>query len=642
MSRDWCDLADWLLSTYPDDLLMPVREGSKAPMFRHTDGAWSWSRYDRFVASHNIYRYNVAILLRTICVVDVDSHELVRDLEQRYPSLTECPSEITKKGKHYFFSRSALCDSMAYMDQRSGVIQSVDFKTRCSTGNAGVIVVAPSEHKTWVRTPWSMGDILPPIPDDVLQAVALPARRLASVTCTFPDGRSLTFANSPHLHKFDLISNVVGVGSDGHVSMPVLVGSLEDMQQLMAFCEKRRFTTWSVNVAAIRQLADYLCANHKVMRSLSSTDPISPAAWISSAATVSQGWASSMVCSDMVCISASSAPELTYAPLHKDERWLLQRSPCIKVTAGTQMLRPNMLEYARTALPPAVHQILARHGNVALAGSSALDIACPHILSAPSDYDFYMFGVEEAQALAIIQDIREMVGANVVAQTGAAVTMLVEDADDTDISIQIILRRYRDHRHILETFDFAPCQALYSGGEMWVTSAWLHSIEHMCLCVNFWKWNTASVSRIYKYYSKGFEVFVPALRRSMFRTDSEERVPGVRNLFDVEAAAEHRPLCYNPFKKQRSEPTRLSALEVRRLVRTHNYWGDRHQSGYSEYVGGSIQYVLRALTHKCMQWLGLRPVGALDPTASMSVPEATDDPFHTTSPNFSALYMLDA
>ncbi|KAG5186348.1 hypothetical protein JKP88DRAFT_240950 [Tribonema minus] len=505
----WTPLASWLLATYPDDVLMPVKKGCKAPMFAHSNGQWSWGRFDEFCERRPVANYNVAILLRTLCVVDVDSHDIVVDLEQRFPCLKSCPSETTRKGKHFFFKRSALCDSAEFYDQRSTVVSMVDFKTISATGTSSVIVVGPSENKTWVKTPWSMGDVLQEIPEHLLRAVAIPMHKTASVIFSFPTGEDLVVHKNQHLYKFDLVTSIIGDESDGEVQeaqeVPLYHGSAQLMRELLFFLENRRYSTWLVDVREIERLADYACGTPTVMRSLSSTNPASPTAWITSIDGVSREWAAAYVSGDIIDISTLQ-PHITYTPLAKDDKWLLESAPHIDLPRGTPMLRADILEYAGQHLPTPVQLILQVFPNVVLAGSSALDIACPHILTAPSDYDFYIFGVDtEEQAIGIIDGIKEIVKPETVTQTGSALTMLVEDEDQGEVTIQIILRRYGSIKHIINSFDVAPCQALFHGGKLWVSASWVFAIKHMAMFVNFHKWTTSSVSRVFKYYSKGFE-----------------------------------------------------------------------------------------------------------------------------------------
>lgn len=62
-------------------------------------------------------------------MVDVDSAEQAAALEARFPVLTTAPRESTKRGKHYFFARSARCDRDGYYDGHGQREKGVDFKT---------------------------------------------------------------------------------------------------------------------------------------------------------------------------------------------------------------------------------------------------------------------------------------------------------------------------------------------------------------------------------------------------------------------------------------------------------------------------------------------------------------------------------
>ena len=158
----------------PNDLLMPVARGGKHPMFPHKDGRWSRQQ------SESEFRKNataaadadVCVLLKDLCVVDVDSERVAVALEAEFPELSAAPMEQTRRGRHYWFRRSAECDAGGYYDGAAQVREKVDFKTRTSTGTAGVVVVAPSKGKRWVRA--ISAEALVDVPRRLLEAVARP------------------------------------------------------------------------------------------------------------------------------------------------------------------------------------------------------------------------------------------------------------------------------------------------------------------------------------------------------------------------------------------------------------------------------------------------------------------------------------
>ena len=172
-------LRDWLRANHPNDVLIPCAHGDKRPLFRYQgdqgDG-WTWDKLDAFLGNLENDRgreADWAVLLGDLCVVDVDSKATAALLEERFPILLNVPCEATKRGFHYFFRRSTLCDSAGYFDGCAQVLESVDFKSVTPTGTKGVIVVTPSVDKAWIRAPWSTAVV--EIPDELLTSVARPS-----------------------------------------------------------------------------------------------------------------------------------------------------------------------------------------------------------------------------------------------------------------------------------------------------------------------------------------------------------------------------------------------------------------------------------------------------------------------------------
>lgn len=155
MLSDIKKLASFLKEHHPLDMLMPVHgpnsmnKSTKQPVCKHVGGQWSWDQYDHYRRLHPTHS-EYAILCQTICVVDNDTQ--IDDLEARFPELHRAPMETTTKGGHRFFLRSPLSDSGEFWDAIAPVLKKVDFKTRTSKGTGGVIVVAPSTGKVWVRS----------------------------------------------------------------------------------------------------------------------------------------------------------------------------------------------------------------------------------------------------------------------------------------------------------------------------------------------------------------------------------------------------------------------------------------------------------------------------------------------------------
>jgi hypothetical protein len=154
-------LARFLKEQHPRDVLIPLHPKKKQPLYPHKGGTWSWAEFDAFFASaaasdgDEQKEETYGILLREICAIDFDDDALAEAFEAEFPCMAEAPMETTRKGRHYLFLRPPWADAVGYFDgarQIPGL--DVDFKSVCSTGTSGVLSVAPSPGKTWVRAPW--------------------------------------------------------------------------------------------------------------------------------------------------------------------------------------------------------------------------------------------------------------------------------------------------------------------------------------------------------------------------------------------------------------------------------------------------------------------------------------------------------
>lgn len=238
-------ITNFLKEHYPQDLLMPVygtcppdKCGEKQPRHRHKDGQWSWAQLDAFQASHPSHMH-YAILLRTLCVIDFDSHELHQEWEARFPEMLTAPLETTSKGRHYFFRRSTLADKKRFFDGTKQVPGRedlpIDFKTWTSKPcTAGLLVISPSGRRRWVRSP--LTHPLEVISDSLLEAVATPggkgksqktrkgssagAAKLARYTQDIGDRRDVASGSKPSVGKCSLalLTSYVEAFKDSRIS----------------------------------------------------------------------------------------------------------------------------------------------------------------------------------------------------------------------------------------------------------------------------------------------------------------------------------------------------------------------------------------------------------------------------------------
>ena len=195
MQTEFSRLVGWLKANggrVGRTLPMPLVDGKKIPLVKHTlkgDWTWTWDKLDAFLRSHPAAERSGGwgLLLDRLCVVDADSAEAVAWLEGLgLPELERCPMQVTAKGRHYFFARPAWADDDGYYDGarqmkdacRGSPESKVDFKTRCSTGSGGVLVVTPTPGKRWAegRAPWDAGVALEEAPKALVERVAQPRK----------------------------------------------------------------------------------------------------------------------------------------------------------------------------------------------------------------------------------------------------------------------------------------------------------------------------------------------------------------------------------------------------------------------------------------------------------------------------------
>lgn len=159
----------------PRDVLIPCPLNTKRPTVKYGGGVWTWGSFDEFRLSSPAGSHDWSIGLLDLCVVDVDDHDLAVDLEARFPSLRSAPCERTRRGFHYMFRRSPLANAGSYFDGCGQVSPHLDFKSVCSTGTPGIIVVAPSTCVLMKKI--GVAFLLsPPHPDPVLQRQDLGAQ----------------------------------------------------------------------------------------------------------------------------------------------------------------------------------------------------------------------------------------------------------------------------------------------------------------------------------------------------------------------------------------------------------------------------------------------------------------------------------
>ena len=148
-------LAAYLYKESSQDILMILKASTKVPAYPHKNGSWTWKAFhDALPKQRDVF--NVGILLKSLIVLDFDDEKEADKWVEKFESLKTCPLQKTSKGFHFIFRRSALCDQLGLFDKarclaNDDKILDVDLKTICQTGTAGVLSVAPSQGKHWIR-----------------------------------------------------------------------------------------------------------------------------------------------------------------------------------------------------------------------------------------------------------------------------------------------------------------------------------------------------------------------------------------------------------------------------------------------------------------------------------------------------------
>ena len=474
----------------PNDLLMPVSRGSKHPMFSHKGNQWSRDKFQDFV---NCCKepFDVCVLLRDLCVIDVDSHEIAQQLEARFPELLTAPMETTRHGRHYWFKRSPLCDELGYFDGAAQIQPKIDFKTVCSTGTSGIIVVAPSVNKHFVREITETNLI--EIPQNILEAVAVDKKTVKQIV--FTCGGTMT--HSTHLLKrmsyFDPFLDEDEIAFDSTICVP---------------CSEAEFKALidrdSDYLLSVLKLADQL--GHRSLETLTRF-------LITKALKIYQSDSQMMAAQKSATMVEINAPIYkTSDPPHKDKYLFQDLSQCPdpaieQATIDNFFTSPNISE--------AVVKLLHKHrGHLALVGGAVCGLltGCEF-----SDHDLFIYDANTTQADAILADIsNELKDTHIQSATRNAMTF-VEDKDQGHV-IQVIFRLQKSPKEVMESFDFSPAKVgawIEQDGTPKIAAMeeFVVSVQQAAFQVVTDRWSNASIGRVMKYASRGFRPYLPGLDR---------------------------------------------------------------------------------------------------------------------------------
>lgn len=475
-----------------------------------------------------------AILLQTLCVIDVDSAAVAAELEHRFPVLATVPRERTPRGgMHYYFRRSELADSGGYYDSRSPVMPSVDFKSRTSTGSGGIVLVAPTAGYTWIQQPCGPPQ---PIPDDLLRAIAAPKHAEHHVAFECRGGEVMECESriaytSPYIRMF--IDKEVA-GDVAMVLVPLFSAAavrfaIEAMDSRTLGAIDREV---SDEALAFIDFADFDKASVKwFTETLSEREELS---------RVHPAMASAVVTDELVAIDSALAGRTVHDPNIIDD---LNAEGCALEMGRPRRTSPSPITpdpvYAlESGLPARVKEWMrAFPGELIIAGGCVTGAIAT---GAPLGWDIDLFVVAQDTAtgdriLDHILDDEDIIEAR---NTGYAMTMILEVEEVytltiSEVCVQVILVLNPTVESTVRGFDLAPsaaCAYYVQGGDALViraTASWLESIRSNAFPILSASWTDSSIMRVAKYSDvKGFVPYIAGLDRAKVDNYTHGRLDG--------------------------------------------------------------------------------------------------------------------
>lgn len=517
-------LALFLKRHHPHDIVMPVTD--KAPMFPHKDGAWTWEAlesYKRTSASKNQKDYGV--LLHDLCVIDVDTEDAAKDLEYRFPLLSLVPCEKTSRGFHYWFIRPD--NECMYFDGAAQVTPKIDFKSIHKNGTSGLVVTAPSKGKRWITE--LSTDRLVECPEEILEAVAKKVTANVTLTLIFLCGEKKTYKDNTWLGNMSYFDAATDI--DGDFPVPCTRLSFDNVLYVLDHNELDIDEPSREALQEMIQVADMLGLTKGVKRLTNSLTTGVPRAQLDMYEANPLWWRATL---------AERQLDVTYMYDHHepnvalpiDERFLFfDKNDDPKTTQLMYTSSNDIDKY----IPLCVETILKKYpGKIVLAGGMAASIVCP-MMPPGHDNDLFFIGCDELEANEMLRDI---VGKSSFYMTRNAVTI-----ERNGVILQIILRLCDDPMKLIVGFDIAACKVcIYFDGHKFVSvqaPTFVEAVRCGAFPIDFTKWSAAAPIRVMKYVLKGFDVFVPGMRRAaMTRSGGFQ---GLDALMDCEAYLGEKP-----------------------------------------------------------------------------------------------------
>lgn len=602
-------LEKYLVENYPNDVLMPVRRGSKAPAFPHSGGRWSFESWKQ--VKNDCSWSDACVVLNRLCVVDVDSEEANNKLLARFPSaLANAPVEKTLRGFHYWFIRPDFADDLGYFDGAAQREKGIDFKSVYSNGTGGIIVVSPSDGRTWVtgRELWET----PPfhMPFELLDAVAAPKVPLASCVMRCVDGELVEARRS----RFVTISSYFEPVLSGEFSadgfpVPLLSSVLRD---LIALVDQRRLPESIGNtspedvdkwIAEIATAGDLIGLPRVSLESAINNEVVLVDIWARKVLPVQtrvcrEEVESFLLTRDAVLVRVPDSLVLEHLPRTIIDTWgLFSDDDSVDEPVDDSVLSISSPPGPRfgKSLPSEVARMMEKHSDTLVAAGgfvagAVLDHAAPG-----SDIDLFIHSCTTVEADEILAEFMLMTGSTFVCATMNAVTLAMErPGGGAPLAVQLIRSINTCRAEILANFDFSPCKVLArSVGEgnfvVECLPSFIGSARNMAFVVDFVKWNSASCFRVLKYCAKGFDVILPGVT-----SETREKPPLPTTTWDASVLLKaHEHILTSRYYHGYYHPKPLTISDVCKAFKSFK---DATQSGYDEIIWtGRLEHALKEM-----------------------------------------------
>lgn len=610
-------LETFLRLNFPEDVLMPVRSGLKAPAFQHSGGVWTWDSWNRVKKDKSFS--DACIVLKRLCVVDVDSECANDALLERFPiPLSTAPVEKTSRGYHYWFVRPEFADELGYYDGAAQREKGIDFKSVYSNGTGGIVVVSPGDGRSWVteRSIWEKTPF--DIPLDLLDAVAVQKKLLVTCVMSCLDGELVEAKRSRLVTMASYFEPVVS-GEFSAVSFPVplksciardLVSLIDSriLPDALGNDENHDIEKW-VNEIAVA--ADIIGFPRAKLESTLNSELVLADYWARKVVPLQtrvlrEETYSFSITGDSTLVEVPNLLEFEPLPNSTLMQWAFF-SDLVKYPVSGEMFsisNPPGSTFAKS-VPVQVAGLLDKHkNNLVAAGGFVMGAILNNVLPG-SDVDLYIHSCDNDKADTILKEFLLTPGSTFVCATNNAVTLSMEPrGGGPPLAVQLIRCINKCRAQVLVFFDFPSCKVLARslGNGTFIVEclpSFLESARNMAFAIDFSKWNTASSFRVLKYCAKGFTIILPGIG-----TETQSKPPKPQTKWDASVLLNaysgilksRRYLGFGKYKLASEENDPLTIADVYRAFKKFT---DVQQSGYDEIVlSGRLKHALKQMHAK--------------------------------------------